>query len=129
MVIEWGRDPELDHNIKAAYQTTDEFGDEYACVRFREFLDASRVKRVYDRSIPDSGSIQLTGMTIEEIDRSMKGKRLRFEFDMSPFEVISYTPRSSQGANELQAKLVELGFEASGSEKKAWETWVRGCTK
>lgn len=124
LVEENGGDPDIPENVRVAYQATGEGSDEYACVRFREFLDAGRIKRVYDYRNPDEELIQVSGMSLEEIDALMRGRSLRCEIDLNPFEVICYAPHTVQGARDLQAKLASLGFQTSENETRAWETWT-----
>src|SRR3989338_8330428 len=115
LIEEHGVDPDSPDNVRAAYLAKNEGSDEYACVRFREFLTAKRVKRVYDLRKPEE-SIQLHGKGIVEIDALMRAGRLRCELDMKPFEVITYAPHTIQGARDLQAKLASLGFQATREE-------------
>lgn len=124
LIEENGSEPDISEEVRAAYQATGDGTDEYACVRFREFLDAGRIKRVYDIREPDGESIQVSGLTIEEIDALMRRSSLRCEIDLTPFEVIPYSPNTVQGAKDLQAKLATLGFQASEKEARAWEAWI-----
>ena len=124
IIEENGGNPDLPENVRVVYQATGDGADHYACVRFREFLDVGRITKIYDLRNSDGGSIQVSGMEIEEIDALMRGRNIRCEIDLSPFTVTSYAPRTVQGARDLQAKLASLGFQLSESETSAWDTWI-----
>lgn len=124
LIEEKSGDPNLPQNIRAAYQATGQGSDDYACVRFRELLESKRIKRIYDLKGSDQELVQVSEMSYEEVDALMRGKYLRCEIDLQPFEVITYRPYTVQGARDLQVQLAQLGFQTSAHETKAWKTWI-----
>mgnify|MGYP001609850267 CR=1 FL=1 len=114
-------DPDLAKNIRAAYNATGDGADEYACVRFYEFLNDGRIRDASRGS--DLVAISLK-TAIEDIDAELRKGLVRCELDMSPFTVSTYAARTVQGARDLQSKMQELGFNTTASEQKAWENWV-----
>lgn len=112
-----------DENLRKAYLLTGEGSDDQDCVRFREFLDADRVKTVYNKHNPGV-TLLLRDKPIEQVHALLEQGPYRCELDMSPFEVSRYEASTVQGAVDMQKKLGELGFDLNKVEIKAWQDWT-----
>ncbi len=134
LIEENSGDPNLNRNIIAAYKATGAGADEYACVRFFEFLKMGKITSAKGEIIREyqngSDSMSLPPrMPVEEIDSLLKRGGIRCELDMSPFTVSTYAARTAQGAKDLQTKMRELGFDITSENPTVWKDWVKMYAK
>ncbi len=110
-----------------AYNATGEDAVEFEAVRFKQFLDAGRIKRVYH---PTNGEIDIRGMSLKEIDAIVKDRKksfVKFELDLAPYSVTHYTARFKGEAIRMREGLLEAGFTLDSSERKMWDEWIASC--
>lgn len=119
LIEESGGDPDAPQNIRAAYTARGEGADEYACVRFHEFLIGDRVKEAYRGTDPVPISKR---RSMEEIDAELRQGIVRCELDMIPFSITEYAALTVQGARDLRHDLQELAFPIENS--RLWDDWI-----
>lgn len=92
--------------------------------RIKELADAKLLYHV--ERVPQGDPLPaLSGSPIAWENFAFRGAGfITFGIDMKPFSVLTY-PETGDGAIRFRDKLLELGFELSLADKRAWTAWIK----
>ena len=130
LIEENGGDPHEPKNIKKAYEGKGKESDHYTCVRFREFMEAGKIKRAYNHLTPANESISIEGKTFVEWDRYFRWEHkatgpIVMDLDMRPYETVQYQAKNLQAAQAVKKAMIQLGFQITAEDNRVWDQWIK----